>query len=144
MLYGALAAGVKGVLYYTYYDGTNIQGHVTLNKQAPALWDEIGKQAKEINQLAPFLLKGNRRALPSNTENVHVLIWENETKEILVVFSTDRSKARDLHTAIPDSAGRTLVSLFANRPTGLELKGGILKGRIQPEEVHVYALTVVD
>ena len=144
MLYGALAAGVKGVLYYTYYDGTNIQGHVTLNQQAPALWDEIGKQAKEIDRLAPFLLKGTRRALPSNTENVHILIWENETKKILVIFSTDRSNARDLHTAIPDSSGRTLVSLFANRPTGLELKGGILTGRIQPEEVHVYAFTVID
>ena len=144
MLYGALAAGVKGVLYYTYYDGTNIHGHVTLNQQAPALWDEIGKQAKEINQLAPLLLKGIRRALPSNTENVHILIWENETKKILVIFSTDRSNARDLHTAIPDSSGRTLVSLFANRPTGLELKGGILTGRIQPEEVHVYAFTVID
>jgi hypothetical protein len=144
MLYGALAAGVKGVLYYTFYDGTDIKGQVTLNQQAPALWDEIGKQAKEINQLAPFLLKGTRRALPSNTENVHILIWENETKKILVIFSTDRSNAQDLHTAIPDSAGQTLASLFANRPAGLELKGGILTGRIQPEEVHVYAFTVVD
>jgi hypothetical protein len=144
MLYGALAAGVKGVLYYTFYDGTDIKGQVTLNQQAPALWDEIGKQAKEINQLAPFLLKGTRRALPSNTEHVHILIWENETKKILVIFSTDRSNARDLHTAIPASAGRTIVSLFTNRPTGLELNGGILTGRIQPEEVHAYALTVAD
>jgi hypothetical protein len=144
MLYGALAAGVKGVLYYTFYDGTNIQGHVTLNQQAPALWDEIGQQAKEINQLSPFLLNGTRRTLPSNTEHVHILIWENETKKILVIFSTDRSNARDLHIAIPASAGRTLVSLFTNRPTGLELKGDILTGRIQPEEVHVYAFTVVD
>jgi hypothetical protein len=144
MLYGALAAGVKGVLYYTFYDGTDIKGNVTLNRQNPALWDEIGKQAKEINQLAPFLLKGTRRALPSNTENVHILIWENETKKILVIFSTDRSNAQDLHTAIPDSSGRTLVSLFDNRPNGLELKGGILTGRIQPEEVHVYAFTAID
>jgi hypothetical protein len=144
MLYGALAAGVKGVLYYTFYDGTDIKGQVTLNQQAPALWDEIRKQAKEINQLAPFLLKGTRRALPSNTEHVHILIWENETKKILVIFSTDRSNARDLHTAIPASAGRTIVSLFTNRPTGLELNGGILTGRIQPEEVHAYALTVAD
>jgi hypothetical protein len=144
MLYGALAAGVKGVLYYTFYDGTDIKGNVTLSRKNPALWDEIGKQAKEINQLAPFLLKGTRRALPSNTENVHILIWENETKKILVIFSTDRSNARDLHTAIPDSSGRTLVSLFANRPNGLELKGGILTGRIKPEEVHVYAFTAID
>jgi hypothetical protein len=131
-------------MYYTFYDGTDIQGRVTLNQQAPALWDEIGRQAKEINQLAPLLLKGNRCALPSNTENVHILIWENETKKILMVFNTDRSNARDLHTAIPDSSGRTLVSLFANRPAGLELKGGILSGRIHPEEVHVYKFTVVD
>jgi hypothetical protein len=144
MLYGALAAGVKGALYYTFYDGTTIKGHVTLNQQAPALWDEIGKQAKEVRELAPYLLKGTRRALPSNTEHVHFLIWENETKKILMVFSTDRSNARDLHAAIPDSAGQTLASLFANRPAGLELKGGILTGRIQPEEVHVYAFTVVD
>jgi len=69
MLYGALAAGVKGVLYYTFYDGTDIKGHLTLNQQNPALWDEIGKQAKEITQLAPFLLKGTRRALPSNAKH---------------------------------------------------------------------------
>jgi hypothetical protein len=141
MLYGALAAGVKGVLYYTFYDGTTIKGHVTLNQQAPALWDEIGKQAKEISQLAPFLLDGTRRALPSNEEHVHIFQWEKDTKKILVVFNTDRIKARDLHTAIPDSAGETLSTLFANRPAGLELKGGILSGTIEPEEVHVYAVT---
>ena len=141
MLYGSLAAGVKGVLYYTFYDGTDIKGHVTLNQQAPALWDEIGKQSKEISQLAPFLLKGTRRALPSSAEHVHVFLWENDTKKILVVFSTERSTARDLHTAIPESAGQTLEPLFANRPAGLELKGGILSGRIGPEEVHVYSVS---
>jgi hypothetical protein len=141
MLYGALAAGVKGVLYYTFYDGTLINGQVTLNQQAPALWDEIGKQSKEINRLAPFLLKGTRRALPSNAEHVHVFIWENDTKKILVVFSTDRSTARDLHTAIPDSAGGTLSTLFADRPLGLELENGVLIGRIEPEEVHVYSVS---
>jgi len=141
MLYGALAAGVKGVLFYTFYDGTTIKGCVTLNQQAPALWDEIGKQAKEISQLAPFLLKGSRRALPSNAEHVHVFLWEKDAKKILVIFSTDRSTSMDLHTAIPDSAGQTLASLFANRPTGLELKGGILSGRIGPEEVHVYSVS---
>ena len=141
MLYGALAAGVKGVLYYTFYDGTPINGHVTLNQQNPALWDEIGKQATEINQIAPFLLKGTRRAIPSNAKNVHVFKWEKDTKKILVVFSTDRSTARDLHMAIPDSAGETLLPLFANRPAGLELKNGILSGRIAPEEVHVYSVT---
>ena len=141
MLYGALAAGVKGALHYTFYDGTLINGHVTLNQQAPALWDEIGKQSKEINQLAPFLLKGTRRPLPSNAEHVHVFIWENDTKKILVVFSTDRSTARDLHTAIPDSAGGTLSTLFADRPSGLELKNGVLIGRIEPEEVHVYSVS---
>ncbi len=140
MLYGSLAAGVKGVLYYTFYDGKTIQGHVTLNQQAPALWDEIGKQAEEISQLAPFLLNGTRRALPSNAEHVHVFMWENATHKILVVFSTDRSTARDLRTAIPDSAGETLAPLFANRPAGLELNGGILSGRIGPEEVHVYSV----
>jgi hypothetical protein len=128
-------------LYYTFYDGTPINGHVTLNQQNPALWDEIRKQSKEINQLAPFLLKGTRRALPSNTEHIHIFMWENDSKKILVVFSTDRSAARDLHTAIPDSAGETLSTLFANRPAGLELKGGILNGRIGPEEVHVYSLS---
>ena len=141
MLYGALAAGVKGALYYTFYDGTLINGHVTLNQQAPALWDEIGKQSKEIKQLAPFLLKGTRRILPSNLENVHIFTWENDTKKILVVFSTDRSTARDLHTAIPDSAGRTLSTLFADRPSGLELENGVLIGRIEPEEVHVYSVS---
>ncbi|AKC82304.1 hypothetical protein IMCC26134_05105 [Verrucomicrobia bacterium IMCC26134] len=141
MLYGALAAGVKGVLYYTFYDGTPINGHVTLNQQNPALWDEIRKQSKEINQLAPFLLKGTRRALTSNAEHVHVFMWENDSKKILVVFSTDRSVARDLRAEIPNSAGETLSTLFANRPAGLELKDGILNGRISPEEVHVYSVS---
>jgi len=141
MLYGALAAGVKGVLYYTFYDGTPINGHVTLNQQAPALWDEIGKQSKEIKLLAPFLLKGTRRALPSNVEHVHVFTWENDTKNLLVVFSTERSTARHLHMAIPDSAGRTLSTLFADRPSGLELENGVLIGRIEPEEVHVYSVS---
>ena len=141
MLYGALAAGVKGALYYTFYDGKLINGHSTLNQQAPALWDEIGKQSQEISRLAPFLLKGTRRALPSNAEHVHVFLWEKDAQKILVVFNTDRNASADLHTAIPDSAGQTLAALFANRPTGLELKGGILRGRIRPEEVHVYAIS---
>lgn len=141
MLYGALAAGVKGVLYYTYYDGTPIKGHVTLNQQAPALWDEIGKQSQEISRLAPFLLNGTRRALPSNAEHVHVFLWEKDAQKILVVFNTARNASTDLHAVIPDSAGQTLAALFADRPAGLELKGGILRGRIRPEEVHVYAIS---
>jgi hypothetical protein len=128
-------------LYYTYYDGTNIKGHVTLNQQAPALWDEIGKQSQEISRLAPFLLKGTRRALPSNAEHVHVFLWEKDAQKILVVFNTARNASTDLHTAIPDSAGQTLAAMFADRPAGLELKGGILRGRIRPEEVHVYAIS---
>ncbi|MEI8342970.1 MAG: hypothetical protein WCH43_15715, partial [Verrucomicrobiota bacterium] len=140
MLYGALAAGVKGVLYYTFYDGTPINGHVTLNQQAPALWDEIGKQAKEINQLAPFLLDGTCRELPSRQERVHVFMWEKDTKQLLVIFNNDRTTPRDLHVAIPDSSSQSLSNLFADRQSGLELNNGVLSGKIKPEEVHVYAV----
>lgn len=141
MLYGALAAGVKGALYYTFYDGQNMEGNVTLDLQAPGLWEEIGRQAQELVTLEPFLLHGIHQEIRSHNERIHISSWTKDKDRILVIINTDRKIARELEAEIPDSLNAHAKPLFANRPAGLELVNGVLRGTIKPEEVHVYAIT---
>jgi hypothetical protein len=144
MFYGALAAGVKGVLYYTFYDGQSMEGNVTLDLQAPELWEEIGRQAQEIGTLEPFLLHGTHQEIASHNKRIHISIWTKDKNRILLVFNTDRKTAHELHAEIPNSLDTQTKPVFANRPSGLELLNGVLRGTIEPEDVHVYYITVAE
>ena len=119
MLYGALSAGVKGVLYYTFYDGKNIGGNVTLDKQDPELWAEIGKQANEVRKLEAFLLHGQRRHISSHHKQVYMTIWTSQRKMALLVFNTDRKKTYELNEPIPTTVKGQMIPMFSDRPAGL-------------------------
>lgn len=144
MLYGALSAGVKGVLYYTYYDGKNIKGNITLDTQAPDLWREIGRQAQEIKLLEPFLLSGTRQDIPSDHKNLHITMWTLMKSRILVVFNTDRKVSLSVNNEIPSSSRTQLYPMFANRPSGLKLTNKKLQGSVEPDDVHVYTLSTTE
>lgn len=140
LLYGALAAGVKGVLYYTFYDNTRVDGEVTLDRQAPELWREIGRQAEEIRQLESFLLHGIREEIATGHEKVHFFIWRKGEDRIFLIINTDRKQSYDLWTEIPAAPGTQANPLFANRPSGMQIVHGYFQGAIGPEEVHVYLI----
>ena len=53
MTYQAIAAGVKGIIYYTFFDGGNY-----LPTGSPPLWAELKALVPEVNVLAPALLSG--------------------------------------------------------------------------------------
>lgn len=144
MLYGALAAGVKGVLYYTFYDNTRVDGKVTLDQQAPELWKEIGRQAGEVARMEPFLLRGIRKEIPTGREKLHAFIWTKGEDRILLVFNTDIKLSHEFNAKIPMSSGTRVNPMFVDRPSGLQNVDGFFRGTIGPQEVHVYAISTGD
>jgi hypothetical protein len=140
MLYGALDAGVKGVLYYAFYDGKNIDGKMTLPEQCLELWKEIGKQAAEVKALEPFLLEGSRTQLKTQFDKVHATLWRKGERSLLIMFSTERKLSRKVAISLPGPEKRKLEVVFQDRPAGMQLSAGMVTGNIDPEEVHVYQI----
>jgi len=140
MLYGALDAGVKGVLYYAFYDGKSIGGKMTLPEQCPSLWEEIGKQAAEVKTIEPFLLDGKRSQLKTKFDKVHAMIWEKDGKRLLVLFSTERKLARMIEINPSGPPVHDIEAVFKDRPAGLHFRDGMVSGIVGPEDVHVYLI----
>lgn len=127
----ALGAGVKGILYYTYLDqGTD------LNNNA-AIKTELSKAAKEIKQLTPMLLNGQRREVVASGA-LRVVQWAYNGKRYLQVINVSESSTT-ANFKLPESAGK-LSALFAGRPTGLKLQADktTLKGQMGALAVHWY------
>jgi len=143
MLYGALDAGAKGVLYYAFYEGKNINGKKTLSEQCPLLWEEIGKQAEEMKILGPFFLEGRRTELSTLFDKVHAALWSKGRESLIVVFSTERTLSRKVEIRLPGAAHGNSAAVFKDRPAGMQIHNGILTGTIQSEEVHVYRINDV-
>ncbi|MEO0452520.1 MAG: hypothetical protein AAFY98_00100 [Verrucomicrobiota bacterium] len=139
MLYGSLVAGVKGVLYYTYYDNQKINGALTLDQQAPELWQEIGRQAQEIETILPYLF-GKRILIQSSKPRFHLAQWTRGDDSMLVVFSTENIMTHELDEEIPILKGYHLEPMFEDRPAGLQIHEATLQGSLAPEQVHVYRL----
>jgi len=138
MLYGALAAGVKGVLYYAFYEGKKINGKMTLAEQCPPLWEEIGKQAVEVKAIESFLKEGSCTQLKTQFDKVHASLWKKADKSLLILFSTERKLSLEIGIILPGSESRKIEAVFKDRPAGMLLSNGIISGNIGPEEVHVY------
>ena len=126
------------MLYYAFYDGKSVNGAVTLDKQAPELWREIGRQAQEMRELEPVFLGGKREEFASGQRKIHVCQWTFKARRLLVVFSTERKTSRKLRMEIPNTFGAQLKPMFAGRSAGLQLANGYLSGTIEHEAVHVY------
>lgn len=133
MTYQSLAAGVKGILYYTYFDRTNDMATYH------ALDAELKTLNREVRQLAPILMHGKRQtvAVEDTWGAAKATVWTYQKRRYLVVLNQDYQHDQQLTLQLPFTAKR-LVPLFAGRPSGLTLRGRTVSGFMPAMGAHWY------
>ncbi|WP_156952925.1 hypothetical protein [Deinococcus frigens] len=128
----ALAAGVKGILYYTYLDSTN-----DLAKYA-ALNGELKRLNREVKLLTPVLVNGQRRSVTvSGNRQAIATYWDYQGHRYLQVLNPNGKASAKVQFALPaGSAG--LSRLLAGRPTTLRAQGGQVSGTLAPLATQWY------
>jgi hypothetical protein len=134
MTYQALIAGVKGIIYYTFYDSSNY-----LPNYVDA-WDEFKALVPEIKQLSPVFLNGKLSRVNTGAQGVYASYWEHQNKIYVIAVNTLSNQSKNVAIKLPADAATQATSMFANRPTGLVVNNGNLTGTIHPEDVHIYVL----
>jgi len=135
LLYGSLIRGVKGVIWYAMWEGSDRY----LPKLAPDLWADLARTNRELGSLAPFLLHGTRSELVTGNGRVHATSWLLDGQVVVVALGTERSGAVAVSLDLPPNASGPAHALFpARAESGMTVSGGDLVGSVAAEEVHVY------
>lgn len=134
MTYQALALGVKGVMYYTFFDETT-----NLNNY-PDLWAEMGRVNREVESLKGFYLRGQRTALSTGNSQVYAsqFTWNGRTIVVAINAYGSNSYPITLRPTVTATAAR---NVFTSRPGTLTLQNGALVGTLGAKTVSVYELT---
>ena len=137
MMYGSLLRGVKGVIWYAMWEGSDRY----LPKLAPSLWADLPLQNRELGSLAPFLLHGTRTELVTGNPRVHATSWLLDGQVVVLALDTERSGAVAAALDLPAGASGPAHRLFPGRDeAGMTVSGGDLVGSIAAEEVHAYLI----
>ncbi|MGD9518077.1 MAG: hypothetical protein AB7W28_01050 [Armatimonadota bacterium] len=119
MTYLALLAGVKGIIYYTYQDGSWL---VTDN---PEQWETAKALVPEITRLAPALLDGAFELLAEKDSGLYAGCWTHQGRRYVVIVNGG-TETVDFELTI---RGAVAEKLFGDAATPL-LANGKLKGSI--------------
>jgi hypothetical protein len=110
MTYQAIAAGAKGILYYTYSDGT-----WNLPQQAPELWRSLKAMVPEINTISPYLLNGKLTRLNTGQAKVFSGYWPVNNQAILMVVNASYQTSSTVTLTLPANV-LSQTPLFSDRP----------------------------
>jgi hypothetical protein len=134
MTYQMLINGVKGLLYYTYFDGNwNIEDH-------PDLWAELIAMIPEFKALSSVYMDGTRTKInDTGAQDVFAAQWVYENQSYVIIVNTS-DQTRDVSFSLPSAITGEFQPMFAGRPDGLVYADGVLSGSIAPLEVHVYEI----
>ncbi len=142
MLYQALVAGVKGVIYYT-YDKENLG-----IESDPVLWQAAQASVGEIETLRPFLLYGKRR-FKNLGNNLWMASWEYQNELVATVVYTGEYRSffdpdqntfdtRSFSWKLPSGyTSRKAENLFPDYPTSIANQNGTASGSIRLLDVQV-------
>ena len=121
MSYLSLMAGAKGIIYYTYSDGSfDI-------RQAPDLLEAVQKFPAEMRDIVPFVLDGKGELLAENADGVYAMAWTLGTERRLVAVN---ARDKDAEVSLPFSGGQVLFGA----PRNLRTDGGRIRFTIPPLE----------
>ena len=121
MSYLALMAGVKGIIYYTYYDGSfDIL-------QAPDLLEAVKAFPAELRELTPLVLDGKGELLAEDKDGVYAMAWTLGTERRLVAVNARDKEAK---VSLPFTGGQVLYGA----PRDLRTEGGRISFTILPLE----------
>ncbi|PSM48508.1 hypothetical protein C7Y66_14050 [Chroococcidiopsis sp. CCALA 051] len=132
MTYQSLINGVKGIIYYAYYDGVwNLPDNKTL-------WNGVKLLVPEIKQLTSTLLYGDLIKIATGVSDTYAGIWKYQNKAVVVVINTSSNATKEVTVSLPLQRTTGIETMFAGRPSGMIVKGDKLSGSIKPKDVHVY------
>ncbi|MBQ7189770.1 MAG: hypothetical protein IJR99_10180 [Kiritimatiellae bacterium] len=121
MSYLSLMAGAKGIIYYTFYDGSfDI-------RKAPGLLEAVQEFPDEMRGMVPFVLDGKGKLLLEDSDGAYAMAWTLGTERRLVAVN-----ARDKETEItlPFDGGQVLFGT----PKDLRWSDGKLTFKLLPLE----------
>ena len=121
MSYLALMAGVKGIVYYTYYDGS-----FDILKE-PDMLEAAKTFPAELQGLMPFLLDGKGEMLAEDADGVYAMAWTLGSEQRLVVVNARDKEAK---ASLP-FAGRQVLY---GAPRDLRMENGRVSFTIPPLE----------
>ena len=121
MSYLALMAGVKGIIYYTYYDGS-----FDILK-APDLLEAVKAFPAELRELTPFVLDGTCELLAEDADGVYAMAWTLGAERRLVAVNARDKEAK---VSLPFEGGQVLHGT----PRDLRIEGGKMQFTLPPLE----------
>ncbi|WP_193194516.1 hypothetical protein [Nostoc sp. MG11] len=133
MTYQALLGGVKGIIYFSYlYENWYLPEH-------QELWNGLKSLVPEIKVISPILLNGNLNQIDAGFKNILAGTWRNQNQVLAVIINTSYTDTTEVAIKVPANLSQA-KSMFANRASGLVIRGDKLSGLIKPLDVHVYSL----
>ncbi len=121
MSYLALMAGVKGIIYYTYYDN-----NFDILKE-PDLLEAVKMFPSELQGLMPLLLDGKGELLAEDADGVYAMAWTLGAERRLVAVNARDKEAK---VSFPFAGGQVLYGA----PRDLRTDGGMVSFMIPPLE----------
>jgi hypothetical protein len=135
MTYSALISGVKGILYFTYFDG---KWDLPVNKD---LWNGVKSLVPEINTLTPVLLNGDLTKIDTKVDDLYAGQWIYKNSAYVVVLNTNPHNFIQASIKLPNQFKGAAQPIFSDRPQGMSYINKELSGMIQPGDVHVYKIS---
>lgn len=133
MTYSSIAAGAKGIIYYTAKDQL-----VDVHTENAALWAEMKKMPAEIKEISPFLLKGTYNRLLTDLGGVMLSSWTlgDETVFVAVNYSTE---AKNINVPFTYNNSYKFEQKFQTDGQ-LKYSGTVLTGSVLPKQSVVYSI----
>ena len=134
MTYGALAAGVKGILWFTAHEPRS--GWTLFNDAA--LWNELKALEDDVSTLSPFLLNGSfTKNIPTGNPECVASRWQLEKQEMIIVVNLNAQSDQNVQIALPSGAAN-VRRLVARLRSSLSASDGRLIGALNAAEVQTY------
>ncbi len=131
--YLALAAGFKGIIYYTFKDYRSVPNS-TIDITQPALWKKVKQIAGELNGDFLGAILNGVHTNAKQGEGIYYGKWVYNNVEFIVAINA-RNSSNSIFIPV---SGNKVDNLYDYRKSTLSIINGSLVGELGPLQVQVY------
>ena len=132
MLYGGLAAGVKGILSYGFSFDLK-------DNQAP-LWNEFKSLRTDVGIIDSVLMNGKLTRINTGDQELVCSYWIYNDLCNIIVVNTSHTASKNVSFALPATLNGTKNALFSRMPNTLSVSGINFTGTFGAQEVQVFSV----
>ncbi len=110
--YAGLAAGAKGVFYFSYWAHEPLDQGMSGNPDRKywylpesKLWDRIGELNAELLEISPAILDGQVSEVPSDRKGFVGRVWQRNQEAIIVLVNTTGESMEQMRCRLPEGIG---------------------------------------